>query len=240
MSVAALPTPTPESTLEKHLSELSESGKKFGLLFDCDGTLIDTMPMYYASWELTLAELKLPPLPPARFYSLGGMPVHGIFEMLLREAGKQDEITLEQCEETKRRHHTELVAKGLAVAPGIKCVIDIARKYKSLNVPMAVASSGWRDHVLNYLKQEDCLDLFDVVVTGDDSEIGAGKPAPDIFLLAAKRLGVPACDCVGFEDAPLGMQSLEAARVKYACDVTKFHEYPRNVEARAAAAAASN
>jgi len=226
--------PSPESLLSSHLATLSSDGQPFGLLFDCDGTLIDTMPGYHRSWELTLEELKLPPLPPARFYSFGGMPVPDIFQLLLDEAGNT-QISLSLCESTKRKHHAALAEAGTAPAPGIACVIEIAKKYKAMGVPIAVASSGWRDHVLENLERNGCADLFDAVVTADDPQLKNGKPAPDIFLLAASRLGVLPERCVGFEDAPLGMQSLTAAGVRYACDVTEFWEYPRRREEREAA-----
>jgi phosphoglycolate phosphatase-like HAD superfamily hydrolase len=113
---------------EEQTAAVMASGKPHALLFDCDGTLVDTMPMYLKSWTLTLAELDLPPLPAQRFYSLGGMPVGKIFEMLLAEAGNTT-ITVEKCEETKRKHHQGLVERGEGVPPGIDVVIEFARKY---------------------------------------------------------------------------------------------------------------
>jgi beta-phosphoglucomutase-like phosphatase (HAD superfamily) len=113
---------------EEQTAAVMASGKPHALLFDCDGTLVDTMPMYLKSWTLTLAELDLPPLPAERFYSLGGMPVGKIFEMLLAEAGNTT-ITVEKCEETKRKHHQGLVERGEGVPPGIDVVIEFARKY---------------------------------------------------------------------------------------------------------------
>jgi pseudouridine-5'-monophosphatase len=106
-------------------------------------------------------------------------------------------------------------------------------------VPVAVCSSGWRDHVIGNLEACGALDLFTEVVTADDPDLKNGKPAPDIWLIAARRLNVPIENCVGFEDAPLGMESLQAAGVKFAADVTVWADYPRNVEARAREAAAA-
>ena len=104
---------TPEAILAMHLSTCK------GLLWDCDGTLLDTMPIYHKSWVLTLAEHDLPPLPEARFYSFGGMTVGKIFSVLCEESGK---FPIEECqeggdivkmlEETKRKHHKALVDKG--------------------------------------------------------------------------------------------------------------------------------
>jgi hypothetical protein len=100
------------------------------------------------------------------------------------------------------------------------------------------------------------IHLFDTVVTADEDEVEKGKPAPDIFLEAAKRLGIAPEKCIGFEgkstfldsrnfsltcslqtnyisvDADFGMQALNDAKYLYSCDVRLFHLYPRNVEER--------
>eukprot|EP00957_Ditylum_brightwellii_P174384 13277155-Ditylum_brightwellii.AAC.1 len=76
---------------------------------------------------------------------------------------------------------------------------------------MAVASSGWRDHVLTGLDRIGILHLFDAVVTADDEDVSNPKPAPDIFLIAADRIGVCPTKCIGFEDADFGMKALKDA-----------------------------
>eukprot|EP00593_Proboscia_inermis_P003952 CAMPEP_0171324872 /NCGR_PEP_ID=MMETSP0816-20121228/116462_1 /TAXON_ID=420281 /ORGANISM="Proboscia inermis, Strain CCAP1064/1" /LENGTH=101 /DNA_ID=CAMNT_0011823921 /DNA_START=1049 /DNA_END=1354 /DNA_ORIENTATION=+ len=97
---------------------------------------------------------------------------------------------------------------------------------------MAVASSGWRDHVISGLTRVGIIDYFDAIVTADEKEVARPKPAPDIFLEAAKRLKVDPTKCVGFEDADMGMQSIKSSGFLYACDVRLLHDYPRNVENR--------
>jgi len=193
-----------------------------GLIFDCDGTLLDTMPLYFQSWQLACTELSLP-FTIDRFYSLAGMPVADIFQKLIDE--NNSDFTASHCEAVKRRHHASIKEKPLP----IDTVVDIARRYHG-KVKMAVASSGWRDHVVEGLERNGILHLFDAVVTAE--EVEKPKPFPDIFLLAAKRIGVEPRDCVGFEDADLGMQGLERAGFAYACDVRNMYMYPRNVEKR--------
>jgi len=105
---------SPEEQLEQHFQSLSATGQPYGLLFDCDGTLIDTMPGYYRDFESTLAELKMPPLPPARFYSFGGMAMVDIFNLLISEAGSPPGITAQVMEATKRKHHELMIAAGKA------------------------------------------------------------------------------------------------------------------------------
>merc|ERR1719491_1700894 len=201
------------------------------LVFDCDGTLLDTMPMYYESWRLTCDELKLI-FPIERFYAEAGAPVSDIFQRLIDEqkpkSSNNHKLTASYCESVKRRYHSQIEDGGMK-AGMIDVVVDIARRYHG-KIKMAVASSGWRDHVVEGLERNGILHLFDAVVTAE--EVEKPKPFPDIFLLAAERIGVEPRDCVGFEDADLGMQGLERAGFAYACDVRNMYMYPRNVEKR--------
>jgi len=86
--------------------------------------------------------------------------------------------------------------------------------------------------VLEGLKRAGIEHLFDSIVTTDDPDVKRPKPHPDIFLVAAERIGVRPEGCVGFEDADFGIRSLVSARFLYACDVRMLHMYPRNVERR--------
>lgn len=207
------------------------------------------MPLYYESWKRACDEVGLD-FPIDRFYAFAGRPVGDIFQTLIDEqlgsASSSDEIetnkghelasetprkiTAEYCESVKRRHHAELEAEGRTAGP-VDVVVDIAMNYHG-KIPMAVASSGWRDHVISGLERVGILHLFDTVVTADDNEVQNPKPAPDIFLVAARRLGVSPTKCIGFEDADLGMQALKSAKFGYASDVRLLFMYPRNIERR--------
>ena len=208
-----------------------------GLVFDCDGTLLDTMPIYYESWSRACDEVGLT-FSSDRFYSYAGRTVHDIFQTLIDEQLPADTtITASHCEAVKRRHHDVLEAEGRFAGP-IDVVVDIAFRYKG-KLPMAVASSGWRDHVIGGLERVGMLHLFDAVVTACDDEVHNPKPAPDIFLVAAKRIGIEPKDCIGFEDADLGIEAVRDAGYLHACDVRNLHMYPRNVEKRALSAQSS-
>ena len=205
-------------------------GEARGLVFDCDGTLLDTMPLYFESWSRSCEEVGLM-FPLERFYSYAGRTVHDIFQTLIDEQLPSDtRITASHCEDRKRSHHADIEAEGRFAGP-IDVVVDIAFRYHG-KLPMAVASSGWRDHVISGLERVGILHLFDAVVTACDEEVKHPKPAPDIFLVAAERIGIKPCNCVGFEDADLGMDALKHAGYLYACDVRLLHMYPRNVEER--------
>ena len=199
------------------------------LVFDCDGTLLDTMPIYYESWKRTCDEVGLS-FSMDRFYSTAGMPVIDIFEVIIEEQGKTDSLCAKECERKKKQHHADVEAEGRVAGP-IDVVVDIATKHHG-KIPMAVASSGWRDHVLTGLERVGILNLFDTVVTADEDEVEKGKPHPDIFLVAAKRLGVDPKGCIGFEDADFGIQAVNSASYLFAMDVRLMTMYPRNVEKR--------
>jgi beta-phosphoglucomutase-like phosphatase (HAD superfamily) len=106
--------------------------------------------------------------------------------------------------------------------PAIDVVVKIARRYHG-QLPMAVASSGSRTHVEESLRANGILDLFDTVVTVED--VANPKPAPDIFLLAAHRIGCNPAKCRGYEDGDVGIQALVAAGME-PVDVRLLHGYP--------------
>ena len=202
-----------------------------GLVFDCDGTLLDTMPLYYETWKGSCEELGLN-LPIDRFYAFAGVPVKDIFQILIDEQLGENEkkITADYCMEVKRKHMEEQEAKGELAGP-INVVVDIVKRFHG-KMPMAVASSGFRDHVLSGLERNGLLHMFDTVVTTCEEEVKNPKPAPDIFLVAAKRIGIDPTKCVGFEDGDPGMKGINDAGFIYASDVRLMHMYPRNVEKR--------
>jgi HAD superfamily hydrolase (TIGR01509 family) len=153
-----------------------------------------------------------------------GVPVRDIFVILIEEATHlKVKPDIDDVCATKKKVSFQTIAE--IGTPPIETVIDIARKYHG-KVPLAVASSGNREHVMASLRECGILHLFDVVVTCED--ITNPKPAPDIFLLAAERIGCDPTKCRGFEDADLGMQALWAAGMQ-AIDVRHTPGYPRVV-----------
>ena len=169
------------------------------LIFDCDGTLADTMPAHARAWAATLRafghEIGEQP-----FLDMGGLPNQAIIESLNQSGGYGLDVA--QTQEEKERRYVE----GLHDIQEIAAVADIARAHHG-KVPLAVASSGMGRIVRQTLTTTGLLPLFEVIVTADD--VVHGKPAPDLFLLAAERLGVAPADCIVYEDGDPG---LEAAR----------------------------
>ena len=169
------------------------------LMFDCDGTLADSMPNHYRAWVDTLRASGAD-LAEDHFYAMGGIPTPVIIQMLNEQFGYDLDVAATHAQ--KERRYTEL----LNTVQEIEAVANIARAHFG-KVPMAVASGGIGRVVEATLKNVGLRSLFEVVISADD--VANGKPSPDIFLLAAKRLGVAPQDCIVYEDAEPG---LEAAR----------------------------
>jgi len=180
------------------------------LIFDCDGTLADTMPLHWRAWQIIAARHRLH-LPEERFYALGGVPSREIVKMLSVEQGLQlDHLAVAR---EKEAEYLPLIAQ---VEP-INAVVGVARANFG-KLPMAVASGGERYVVERTLLTIGIHDMFDAIVSADDVE--HGKPSPDIFLESARRLNVEPEHCLVFEDADLGLQAASRANMR-AIDVRK-------------------
>ncbi len=181
------------------------AGDFAGYIFDCDGTLIDSMPVHYRAWDEAMRRQGMPGrLDEDLFYSLGGVPTRRVAEIIAKHYGLP--IDVEQVFHVKENLFLELLADVKHIRP----VVEFARKAAAAGKPVSVASGGPRDIVHHSLKLAGLAPLFPVVVTPED--VGQrGKPAPDMFLLAAQKMGVPPEKCLVFEDAEPGHQAAEAA-----------------------------
>ena len=175
-----------------------------GLIFDCDGTLADTMPVHFLAWTAMLEPYGLP-FPEPQFFALAGMPSHRIIDHLAAEQGTvmAPEIVLAMVADKEHRY----IAMLDDVRP-VPLVLDVARRYRSV-LPMAVASGGEGWVVRRTLEVIGASDWFDTVVAAEDTS--RHKPEPDVFLEAARRLSLNPSSCVVFEDSDLGMDAASRA-----------------------------
>jgi beta-phosphoglucomutase-like phosphatase (HAD superfamily) len=172
-----------------------------GIIFDCDGTLADTMPLHWRAWQAIATRHQFD-LPIERFYALGGVPSRDILKMLVRE----QDLALDPLA-VAREKEAEYLPLIAQVEP-INTVVGVARQYHG-QIPLAVASGGSRKVIERVLQNLGIRQLFDALVTNED--VVNQKPAPDIFLEAARRIGVPPQFCRAYEDTDLGMQAIRAA-----------------------------
>ncbi len=175
------------------------------LIFDCDGTLADTMPAHYRAWLEILRPYGIE-LPEQRFYALGGMPTAKIVELLFAEAG-QEGVDVARITRLKEEG---FLAQMAAVRPIAK-VVEVARLARG-QLPMAVASGGYRHMVELTLRQIGVLDWFPVIVSAEDT--ARHKPEPDVFLEAARRLAVEPHVCTVYEDTDLGLLAARRAGMR--------------------------
>jgi HAD superfamily hydrolase (TIGR01549 family) len=168
------------------------------IIFDCDGTLVDSTRLYFQSWN-ALFKPHAPEMPWAWFAGHLGSSWPQIFEEYQRECS----ISLDPAGALQEFNHAYLDA--IDALSEIEVVAEVARRHLG-KVPMAVASGGTREIVEATLKAVNLFHLFDAVVSIEDVH-GRGKPAPDIFLEAARRLGVPPDRCTVFEDSDEGIEA---------------------------------
>jgi len=183
------------------------AGDFAGYIFDCDGTLVDTMPLHYRAWAEAMRRAGLKEtLSEDLFYSLGGIPTLRVAELI----GKHYGLPLDPLKvfHEKESLFLEMQDEMEIIGP----VVDFARKMQG-KAPLSVASGGPRPIVHKTLELMGLLDLFPILVTPED--VAHGKPAPDMFLLAAKKMGVAPQRCLVFEDAVPGFQAAEAAGMKW-------------------------
>ena len=182
-----------------------------GLIFDCDGTLADTMPLHWRAWQMVTQRYNLH-FPEDRFYATGGVPSRDILKLLAREQGRSlDHIAVAHEKE-------EAYLPLLPQVEPIHAVVEIAEANYG-KIPMAVASGGTQRIIGLVLDHLKIRHLFDVIVTSE--MVKNQKPAPDIFLEAARRIHVEPAFCRAYEDTDLGLQAICAADME-AVDVRKL------------------
>jgi HAD superfamily hydrolase (TIGR01509 family) len=173
-------------------------------IFDCDGTLADSMPLHQRAWIRALQQH-------GAHFDFG-------WELFMSRAGKTIELTVTELNAefglaldptlVAAAQRAEYDALALGVKP-LAEVVAFARARAAAGCRVSVASGGDRVTVERTLRTIGVSDLFSVVVTAED--VTHGKPAPDLFLLAASRMGATPAECLVFEDSLLGILAAERA-----------------------------
>jgi HAD superfamily hydrolase (TIGR01509 family) len=170
-------------------------------LFDCDGTIVDSMPLQYIAWTKALAEWNCT-FDEHLFYAWGGMPVAEIIHLLNEKQGLS--MPVEGVASRKERVYLELL-------PQLKAIPDVVEHIEARHgqIPFAVVSGSTRQSVTASLRALKLLDRFETLVCA--GEYRKSKPDPEPFLLAAAKLGVAPEACLVFEDTDMGIQAANAA-----------------------------
>ena len=170
-------------------------------LFDCDGTIVDSMPLHYIAWKQALGEWGCS-LDEDLFYSWGGKPPVEIIAALNQMHGLK--MPIEAVAERKEKLYYELLPQ-LKPVPEVLAHIDAQQG----RIPFAVVSGSTRESIVKSLTTVGLLDRFPILVGSED--YARSKPAPDAFLVGAARLGIAPKDCLVFEDTDMGIQAATAA-----------------------------
>ncbi|MDR1435890.1 MAG: HAD family phosphatase [Puniceicoccales bacterium] len=180
------------------------------LIFDCDGTIGDTMGLFFCVWTHALRELAVPvSVSWDEFRSTGGR----CFRDTVKEYNERFATNIDVNSFVRRLDelYGRCIGKFRPIEPVVSFIADDAR-------PMAVASSGKRANVEFIVSQLGLGEKFSAIVTQEDVTVGdvvRVKPAPDLFLLAAKKMGVPPGQCLTFGDSPLDEEAAKAAGMEF-------------------------
>lgn len=186
-------------------------------IFDLDGTMVDNMALHAEAFGHFGRRHGLPPLTTADRARIDGRRNSEIFPLLFGRAVARDEWLAYEVE--KETLYRELSAGRLTPLPGL---LRLLQQLPARGVAIGLATSAPKPNVEHTLREIGLADTFRVIVRGD--EVRHGKPEPDVFIEAARRLGVDAGDCLVFEDAPMGITAAHAAGMRVAALTTSFSE----------------
>jgi beta-phosphoglucomutase-like phosphatase (HAD superfamily) len=175
-----------------------------GLILDFDGTLVDSMGIHQKAWQVSIESLggKFP-LTMDEYFNMGGTSTFDVAKLFLEKNNLSHDP--QELVRRKESHFSNTIHK---VHP-IDCVLQHALNQKSKGVQLSIASGSSYDLILAVLHHLDLAEHFPHVLTPRD--VKRSKPAPDLFLLSAERMGLTPQECLVFEDSPLGIQAAEAA-----------------------------
>ena len=174
-------------------------------LFDCDGTVVDSMPLHYLAWRRALDAWSCD-FPEELFYAWGGRPV----EEILADLSKSQGIALPVAETAhiKEGYFQQALPELTAVAEVLEHI-----EHTHGRIPFAIVSGGGRESVVRSLAQLGLLDRFETLVCAEDYR--QAKPHPEPYLMAAQRLGIAPERCLVFEDTQLGVDAAIAAGMSW-------------------------
>jgi beta-phosphoglucomutase len=178
--------------------------RELGVIFDMDGVLVDSYHAHHASWNLMLAE-RGRVMSGAQFAATFGRTSREIIAALWPE-DRLSEEEIARLDSRKEAAFRELLARDFPAMPGAVALLD---SLDGAGFALGVGSSGPPENVDLVLDRLGCRGRFDAVVHGMD--VTRGKPDPQVFLLAAERMGVPPRRCAVVEDAPPGIAAARAA-----------------------------
>lgn len=180
---------------------------QLGVIFDWDGVIVDSSHIHEASWE-RLAEEKGYTLRPGDFGKSFGCKNTEVIPHIFGWTQDPDEIL--RLGDLKEEHYRAIInEEGIEPLPG---VIDLLNTLKEAEIPFGVGSSTSRENIELIIKKIGVNGYFTAITSAEDVHLG--KPHPDVFLTAAKKIGIPPTACVVIEDAYVGLEAAKAAQMR--------------------------
>jgi beta-phosphoglucomutase len=177
------------------------------VLWDLDGTLVDSEQLHWEAWRETMAAEGVP-ITWEQFKATFGQRNDSFVPLWLGAGATPERVA--RVGDAKEACYRRLVReRGLTPAPGAR---EWVRRLQSKGWRQAIASSAPRENVIVMLEALGLSDAFQAIVAAED--VTEGKPNPQVFLLAAERLGVPPHRCVVVEDAPAGIEAARRAGMR--------------------------
>ncbi len=175
-----------------------------GYIFDCDGTLVDSMPLHYRAWTASLERHRAPwDWSEDDFYASAGIPDREIVGRL------NERFRSNLCPDSVHAYKLEWYRERLHELKPVEAIAEQVRNCLAAEKPIAIGTGSDISLVEPSLRHTGLWDYFDIIITPAD--VARGKPAPDMFLLAAERMGVPPEQCLVFEDGKAGIEAATAA-----------------------------
>lgn len=183
-----------------------QTTEPWALLWDVDGTLVDTAELHFQAW-LTLANELGKPFTRADFAGTFGWRNPEIIPMLFGVTYSPEQV--QAIGDYKEDLYRREAAKGVALLPGVRALLDAVT---AAGIPQAIGSSAPRRNIELILRDTQTASCFAAVVALEDTR--RGKPDPEVFLLGAKHLDIPPERCIVLEDAPVGIQAAKAGGMR--------------------------
>lgn len=193
------------------MKKLEVDPRAKALIFDLDGTLVDSMPLHYEAWKEVCA-MKGLDFSEEEFYSLAGVPSDRIFEIINERHGT--DFIPKSDSQLKEETYLKKIDKLKPVEP----VYQIAKDFHG-KLPMAIGTGSPGDHSWEAVRTLGLDKYFDILVSKND--VKNGKPDPETFLKCAKAMNVEPQYCQVFEDGDPGLQAARTAGM-IATDIREF------------------
>ncbi|MBU5365169.1 beta-phosphoglucomutase [Enterococcus devriesei] len=179
-----------------------------GVLFDLDGVITDTAEYHYLAWKKLADELGIS-IDRAFNEKLKGVSREDSLRLILTHGNRENDFTQTEFDQLAKRKNDNYVEMIQAVSPKdvYPGILDLLQALKKAGIKISLASASKNGPFL--LKQMELTEYFDGIA--DPATIKAGKPAPDIFILAAEVVNLQPEDCIGIEDAQAGIAAIKAS-----------------------------